>query len=386
MDPVAARRALRILKTANFASVFDRYTMPAILVVIARDLDVQVGQVAIAASTYFLAYGLMQPVWGMISDRFGVVRTMRLSATAGSLCIALAVFAPTLGTLVVARALGGAFFGALVPTSVIYAGGVFPDESRQRGLTALMTSNALGTTLSTALSGAMAASLGWRWVFALSLGFGATAAVCTHFLGQLPRSKRRSGFLVPMAAVLRSKYAVLLFAVVFLEGAGILGSLTFIPATLERAGHNTALSAATITLYGSSVLALSVVVGRLSARTPASVLIAIGATIGTVGAFVMVGRTSLAAGCLAAALLGATWAFSHSSLQTWATQVLPEQRATVVSLFAASLFAGNAVAAVVGGWFVDADRIDGQYLLCGGLLVLVGTLGSLSRRRWERAQ
>ena len=32
-----------------------------------------------AAGAYFLAYGLMQPVWGTVSDRLGRVRTMRLT-------------------------------------------------------------------------------------------------------------------------------------------------------------------------------------------------------------------------------------------------------------------------------------------------------------------
>ena len=50
---------------------------------------------------------------------------------------------------------------------------------------------------------------------------------------------------------------------------------------------------------------------------------------------------------VAAVLLGLAWAAMHSSLQTWATEVLPEARATVVSLFAGSLFVGSALAAVV---------------------------------------
>ena len=46
-------------------------------------------------------------------------------------------------------------------------------------------------------------------------------------------------------------------------------------------------------------------------------------------------------------LLGLAWAAMHSSLQTWATSVLPDARAAVVSLFAGSLFAGSAVASAV---------------------------------------
>ena len=37
-----------------------------------------------------------------------------------------------------------------------------------------------------------------------------------------------------------------------------------------------------------------------------------------------------------------------TTLQTWATEVVPEARATVISLFAAALFAGSAVATMAG--------------------------------------
>jgi hypothetical protein len=40
---------------------------------------------------------------------------------------------------------------------------------------------------------------------------------------------------------------------------------------------------------------------------------------------------------IAAVLVGGGFAFMHSTLQTWATEVVPEARATVISLFAAAL-------------------------------------------------
>jgi len=60
------------------------------------------------------------------------------------------------------------------------------------------------------------------------------------------------------------------------------------------------------------------------------------------GAFLASGYTAgaldrhLAGAALAAILVAGAFAFMHSTLQTWATEVLPEARATVVSFFASS--------------------------------------------------
>jgi hypothetical protein len=48
----------------------------------------------------------------------------------------------------------------------------------------------------------------------------------------------------------------------------------------------------------------------------------------------------------AAVFIGGGFAFMHSTLQTWATEVVPEARATVISFFAAALFAGSGLAAM----------------------------------------
>jgi MFS family permease len=64
-DP--ARVDPRRLQLASFICVFDRFAMPPMLVAIAHDLDVPLTQVVGAAGAYFLAYGFMQPIWGMLS-------------------------------------------------------------------------------------------------------------------------------------------------------------------------------------------------------------------------------------------------------------------------------------------------------------------------------
>jgi predicted MFS family arabinose efflux permease len=378
-------RALRILRLGNFASVYDRYSMPAMMLAIARDFDASVAEVGISVSVYFLAYGLMQPLWGVASSRFGPARVMRFCATAGVIATLLAAVSPSVATLTVCRGVGGAVLGAVIPTSLIYAGSALPDASRQRGLTALMTANALGTTTATAASGVFVALISWRWALLVSLLFVLTAAITMYRLPDPAGSRDgRATPLASLAATLRCRYALLLFALVFVEGAGVQGCLTFLPTALESAGLSTVIASATITFFGLTVVLTATAVGRLSARTPASIFIAAGAVAGAFGASVAGLVDSLLAGVAAAALLGLTWAMSHSSMQTWATQVLPAERSMVVALFAASLFAGNGVSAVVGGALAEQGLLNAHFLLCAGLLLAVALIGASGRRRWER--
>ena len=72
-------RPLRLLQGAAFCSAFDRMAIAPMLVAIARDLDVSLGEATLAATASFLLYGAMQPFWGMLSDRVGRVAVIRLT-------------------------------------------------------------------------------------------------------------------------------------------------------------------------------------------------------------------------------------------------------------------------------------------------------------------
>ncbi|MBU5899845.1 MFS transporter, partial [Vibrio cholerae O1] len=63
--------------------------------------------------------------------------------------------------------LGGAFHGAIVPTSLTYVGDTVDEEHRQPALADLMAAIAVGTALATALAGIIADVIDWRAVFAI---------------------------------------------------------------------------------------------------------------------------------------------------------------------------------------------------------------------------
>jgi MFS family permease len=382
----SARSDPRRLQLASFICVFDRFAMPPMLVAIARDLGVPLSQIVAAAGAYFLTYGLMQPVWGMLSTRIGLAATMRWCILIGGLATLTTAFAPGVATLTVGRAVAGGLFAAGFPAALIYVGTTAPLDRRQREVTNLMTGAALGTALATVVAGGLTYLVGWRSVFVLSGVLGIGSSLYLWRLVELPRMPWRAPLLAPLRRVLTRPSVLMLLVLAALDGAAILGALTFLPTAVQSTGRNAATAAGITALYGVAVLIAAQIVGRLSARVGRGQFILAGAAAGAVGCGLLaysVGLVVAGIGCL---LLGVAWASMHSALQTWATEIMPAERGLTVSFFAGSLFAGSAVAAAVGGPFAEARDFMPLFSAAAVVLLVVGTSGYVARARWEHRQ
>lgn len=129
----------RLLQLAGFFSSFDRFVGAPMLVTIAATLGASLTEVA--ASLHYLLYGLMQPVWGMVSDRLGRVRVMRLTLFGAAVAGVLSALAPNLTVLVATRALAGCLFAAVIPASLLYIGDTLGMDSRKKALADLMAAS-----------------------------------------------------------------------------------------------------------------------------------------------------------------------------------------------------------------------------------------------------
>jgi MFS family permease len=376
------RASLRLLQLTSFASTLDRFSMPPVLLAVSRDLDAPLPSVVTAASVYYVAYGAMQPVWGMVSDRLGRVRTLRVTLLLAAVSTAASAGVQDVTGLVIARGLAGAFFGAAMPTCLIYVGDMVPTVRRQQEIARLLVGVAVGTALAAVGAGALAQVASWRLAFALT---GACALVLCVLLRRLPEPPPRpkQSLLAPLRQVAATPVALLVLALSFTEGVVLLGTLTLLPAAIESAGTGSALAGAVTATYGLAVLVFAPFAGRLSRDWPVWRLVGIGGTAAVLGCLTVALSQRAAVAALAAVLLGLAWAAMHSSLQTWATQVLPGARATMVSLFAGSLFAGSAVASAGLAGPAGADRFGLIFALLALLAVPLTLAGSAGRARWR---
>jgi predicted MFS family arabinose efflux permease len=383
--PEGSQGGLRLLQLAAFFSSFDRFVVAPMLVTIAAALGGSLAETTATASLYYLFYGGMQPMWGMLSDRLGRVRVIRLTLFGAAVAGVLSAAAPNLMVLIAARALAGGLFAAVIPASLVYVGDTVGMESRQEALADLMAASAVGTALATVFGG-LAAYLGaWRLAFAVPALAGVALAVLLTRLPE-PRgfaAEEKEGALSQVRRVLGRPWAVVVVGIALVEGATILGFLTFLAPSLESGGYSPAVAGLAVGLYGLAVLGWTRAVKLVANRLGASALILIGAGMLALGyASGAVGQ-SLPSVSAAAILVGGGFAFMHSTLQTWATEVVPEARATVISLFAAALFAGSGLAAMAAAPLAEAGSYDLLFALAAFVAVPLGLFAALARRRYS---
>jgi predicted MFS family arabinose efflux permease len=375
-------RSLRLIRGAAFCSAFDRMAIAPMLVAISVDLGVSLAQVTFAATAYFLLYGAMQPVWGMLSDRLGRVSVIRLTLAGAAVASLASAAAPTLGVLLVARACAGALFAGVIPTTLVYVGDTVPIARRQIALTELMGATSAGLAISTVLAGVAVVLADWRVVFAWSSVAAIVLAVAMRAVPE-PDVPRVSGALAAVRTLLRRRWPRRVVLLALVEGTLVLGIITFLAPALEDTGLSAAVAGGIMGVYGAAVIAWTGVVRRVARRLVPARLIAVGTVLIAAGYLAAAADPGIVGISAAALLVGGGFAFVHSTLQTWATEVAPDLRATAVSLFAAALFTGGAVGTAVVGPLADDGEFAALFLIAVVVAVVLGTAASIARSRWS---
>ncbi|RCH68699.1 MFS transporter [Streptomyces sp. SDr-06] len=368
-----------LLGAAGFVSNFDRFSIAPMLMPIGSSFGVPLGTAALAASAYTLGYGLAQPFWGMASDRFGRVRVMRLALAASAVGALASAAAPGAAALVAARGFTGACFAAAIAGSLTYVGDVVAPAGRQRALGSLMTAFALGTSLATVVAGTLAHWVSWRLVFALPGLIAGHLALALRRLPEPALAPREGGAL---RTVLRSRWQWYVMGVALLEGGVLLGCFTYLPTALESLGAAPATAGAVAALYGVAAMAGAQVVRRLAGRLgPVALIVAGGAQLTLAYAAPALRPSPLTLG-LSALLLGGGWAFLHSTVQAWATLLVPTARATGVAFFGVALYLGSALGTGLAAAPAQLGDFQGLFGAAAALSVPLTALAAYGRRRY----
>ncbi len=380
--PVQA--SFRLLYLGPLVSYVDRFALPPLLLSVARDLDHSLAATSVLATCYFFAYGLMQLFWGLLSDRVGRVRVMRWALAGMAVANLVAATAPTLAVLVLSKAVAGAFAAALLPAAMVYVADAVPFDRRQQVIANIMAAGAIGTVTGTVTAGLLSGLATWRLAFLVTVPFAFGLAVAFLRLPESLPDRPAGGGLSQVWRVLANRWARFLLAVAVLEGAVVLGFLTFLAPALEAHGASTVVAGLVVAVYGVAVFFASQAVKRAVRRQAVSppTLIAGGGVLLTV-AYVLAALGQGVPNILAAsALIGLGFAMLHSTLQTWATELAPESRGTATSLFVTAVFTGAAIGAAAVSGLAGADRFGTLFLVAAAVAVPVTVLAAWGRAHY----
>lgn len=366
---------------AAFVSMAAMRACDPLLPVFAQAFGVSTGAAASTISSFAIAYGLMQLVYGPLGDRYGKFTVVTGAVCGCAIGNLLATLSGNLQLLVFARVLSGATAAGIIPLSLAWVGDGVAYERRQETLGRLMTATLLGSAFGQWVSGLLADTLGWRWVFGLTtllfLGLGlrmlGMAVARRAAVGAERAGSAHTSFVEGMRIVVSSRWARRILLLTMVEGAFVMGTMAFLPAFLHE-GYGLSLNwaAAIAALFALGGLVYAMQARRMVARFGEPGLALCGA--GTFGAclILIVLTRSWMLAVPVSLVAGTGFAMLHGTLQTHATQMAPAVRGTATALFGASLFFGQSLGVLAAAKVVDHLGFSVLFAVVG---VVTGLLG-----------
>jgi YNFM family putative membrane transporter len=385
------RRAIFLMACAAFASGFSLRISDPLLPQIALDFGTRVGVASAIVTAYAIPYGFAQAFGGLIGDRFGKCQSVAGACLISSALVLLCALSQTLPQLTLARLVCAPAAATIVPLGMAYVGDVVPYERRQPVLARFLAGQMTGMIAGQIAGGIIGDHFGWRSVFLVLAVVFALAGLAlaeqtrrnpwTFPLRRPPES--RPGLISDYRKLLSNAWCRWLIFAVFCEGAIFFGAFTYIAADLH-ARFGLSFSAVGLAVAGFGIgsigyaFAVRLLVTRLGER---------GLVLGG-GIVVMLAFLTLAEvpfwqqAPLATAALGLGYYMLHNTLQTHATQMMPEARGTAVAGFSSALFIGQSAGVTLAALIVDRGGAVPVFLVAAALwpLLAIWISAQLKRR------
>ena len=159
-----------VLGMAGFVSAADNWVVSALLPAVAADFGTGIATAAGVLTAYLVPYGVMQPVYGHLADRFGKASVLRCILAGLTLATVGCVLAPALGWLMVCRFVAGFFAAGIIAVSLAMIGDETAPSRRPQGVGMFMGMVFLGQGFSAGIGGFLADWLDWRMMFVCLIG------------------------------------------------------------------------------------------------------------------------------------------------------------------------------------------------------------------------
>ena len=388
----SATSAITLLAIVAFAAQAMVRVTDSLLPQIAADFGVTVGATSIVVTVYLLAHGSVQLVIGPIGDRFGKYRCMALAAAVSTVMVAICGLAPSLSVLIAARLGSGLATGWIIPLALAFVGDVIPYERRQQVIGRFLSGQILGQLFGQAAGGVLGDWFGWRNVFFLLAGLLALAAAGLWYeLLRNPITHARHasaqpgrGFVADYSTVLRSRWARALIVLAFIESGLMFGAFTYVGADLHlRFGVSFTLVGLYVAAFAIGGLIYSLLVRVLVTRFGQIGLATLGGALLGLAFMTLAFEPHAYIAPVAITAIGLGFYMLHNTLQTNATQMVPEARGTAVAIFSSALYLGQTVGVAVNSTIFDRFTAVPVFLIAAAGLTTLGLwfARALKRRR-----
>ena len=165
-----------VVAMAAFMEVLDTSIANVALPYIAGGLAASNDQSTWVLTSYLAANAIVLPISGWLAARFGRKRFFTLCILLFTASSVLCGSSPSLGVLIVFRALQGVGGGGLQPMAQAILADTFPPQKRGMAFALYGITAVLAPTIGPTLGGWITYSYSWRWIFYINLPVGILAA------------------------------------------------------------------------------------------------------------------------------------------------------------------------------------------------------------------
>ncbi|HEX3028613.1 MAG TPA: MFS transporter [Clostridia bacterium] len=353
------KKILSILGLAAFVVMADNWVVSPILPTISNDIGVSVGSAALIIAAYMIPFGLFQPLYGYLGDKFGRVKVINVTMVFFTIATALCAIASALTDLAVFRALTGMFAGSVMPVSFALIGDVFPLNERQSAIGTFLGIGFLGQGLSTIIGGTIAYFFSWRGVFGIYaiLAVIPTILLFTISKGIPAATNKDSKLFAPMGGLLKNGKSRSIYIIVILEGLLIMGTFSFLGGFIKNQyNFNNLIIGLIMSVFGVMAIAGGRLAAKLSAKLGYKKTVLIGLTSATLASIINVfGAGILLLQIIGIALLGLGLMLAHSTFLTLASEFAAKSRGVATSLVAFCYMGGGGIGTAIGSRILGSN-------------------------------
>jgi MFS transporter, FSR family, fosmidomycin resistance protein len=378
-------RAMTALSGGHLAVDFAGGALYVLIPYLHDEFDLTYTLAAVLVLCSAISGSIVQPLFGLWSDRRGAIWLIPAGVLTGGVGIALAAVAPTYGLVVFFVIVSGLGTAAFHPEGSKFAAYV-SGRRRASGMSFFSIGGNLGFGLGALATALLVGALGLDGGLLLVVPCLAVSAVLFslrgYLLGFVPdRETRRRG-----QGDDEPRALVLLLTVITFRSLAWYGLLTFVPLWEVSQGHSkqygTALLWGMLLVGGIGTLAAGPIADRIGLRT---VLLAANIAICPLMlVFILVGG---AAGAIALAFVGIAVIGTFGITMVMAQQYLPTRIGTASGLsIGFSIGLGGIAAVILGGIADSIDLRTALYVSASGAVVATALTVLLPRERVRRLE
>ena len=342
------------LSSGHLATDFANGALPALLPFLVDRFDLSYTLAALVMLTWAVSSSVVQPLFGLWSDRRGAVWLLPLGLALGGLGIGLAAASPAYWIVLVFVIVSGLGTAAYHPEGskfAAYASG----SRRASGMSLFSIGGNLGYAIGPIVATAVVVQLGLRGGLILAVPCLAAAVALLRLTPFLQGFAPEHGGSPRWPGEDRPRAMALLLTVIAMRNVGWFSLVTFVPLYEVSLGHSEA--------HGNRLLSLMLLAGGLGTLAAGPLADRVGRRPVVIGSLALTGPLILAyllvggiAGAVALALVGACVIGTFGVTMVMGQEYLPRRIGMASGLTTGFAIGIGGVGAVVVGAL--ADRID----------------------------